>query len=319
MTGAHDQVGRLLALTPYLRTHPWVEVDEAARVFGVSPHQLIEDLRVLQFCGLPGGLPDDLIDIDLDAAYEEGVISVRNADFLDRPARLRADEAMGLLVALQAVGELADGPAADATASVLAKLTALLGAGTTPVRVELASGSQAVRDALASAVREGRRVRLTYDGLARGETSTPVVDPGPVVVRDGVAYLQAFSVERGAWRTYRLDRIAQVEPLETPAGEVGAAPQAAGGWFDDVSVDNEVTLRVDAGAAWVGEYYPTRRSTVLDDGTFEFVLPVADPRWLTGLLLQLGPAVRAVEPPEAAAEAVAQARAALAWYDTPAD
>src|SRR4051794_41943917 len=86
---ARDQVGRLLRLVPYLHGREQVPLDEAARVIGVAPEQLDKDLRVLFLCGLPGGYPDDLIDVDLDALEGEGVIRVSNADYLDRPLRRR--------------------------------------------------------------------------------------------------------------------------------------------------------------------------------------------------------------------------------------
>ena len=66
-SGAKDQVARLLTLVPYLHTHGQVRLDEAAAALGVEPDQLLGDLKVLLMCGLPGGYPDDLIDVDLDA------------------------------------------------------------------------------------------------------------------------------------------------------------------------------------------------------------------------------------------------------------
>ena len=57
--------------------------------FGVQPEQIVKDLNVLLFCGLPGLGMDDLIDVDLDALEGEGVIRVSNADYLARPLRPR--------------------------------------------------------------------------------------------------------------------------------------------------------------------------------------------------------------------------------------
>jgi proteasome accessory factor C len=79
---AKDQVARLLRLVPYLHARDQVSLDEAARALGVAPEQLEKDLRVLFLCGLPGGYPDDLIDVDLDALEGDGVIRVSNADYL---------------------------------------------------------------------------------------------------------------------------------------------------------------------------------------------------------------------------------------------
>ena len=71
-SGAKDQVARLLTLVPYLHARDSVRLDEAAVALGVSPHQLLKDLKVLLMCGLPGGYPDDLIDVDLDALEDPG-------------------------------------------------------------------------------------------------------------------------------------------------------------------------------------------------------------------------------------------------------
>ncbi len=66
-SGAKDQVARLLTLVPYLHSHPQVRLDETAAAVGSTPEQVVKDLGVLLMCGLPGGYPDDLIDVDLDA------------------------------------------------------------------------------------------------------------------------------------------------------------------------------------------------------------------------------------------------------------
>ena len=63
---AEEQVARMLRMVPYLSAHQGVAVTEVARVFGTTPNQVIRDLEVLQFCGLPGGYHDDLFDVDID-------------------------------------------------------------------------------------------------------------------------------------------------------------------------------------------------------------------------------------------------------------
>ena len=51
--------------------------------------------------------PGDLIDIDMDAVDGEGVIHLSNADYLTRPLRLSADEALALVLALRTLREIA--------------------------------------------------------------------------------------------------------------------------------------------------------------------------------------------------------------------
>jgi len=300
------QVARLLTLAPYLQQRGCVDVAEVAADFGVSSRQILNDLQVLMMCGLPGGLPDELIEIDIDLAREEGVIYLKNSP-MNRPLRFTRDEAVSLMVAVEAVREVADAATVRAAEAVIDKLSALLGE-TPPVRIDVAAGGDEVRGCLAEAIEGHRQVRLTYDGLARRGTTMPVVDPVGIESRDGASYLVAWALDRGDWRSYRLDRIADAESTGEPVTDHGAPPDAVGA-VDDVP--RTVTLDLDAGAAWVAEYYPTREVTNLPDGGVKVVLPVADPGFITGLLLRLGPYVRAVDPPSAAVDALDEARAAL--------
>jgi len=304
-----DQVSRLMTLVPYLCQRDWVNLPDVAADFGVSPRQVLADLEVLVMCGLPGGLPDDLIEIDLDVARSEGLVRLHNAP-LDKPLRLRRDEATSLIVAVEAVREVADADTAAVAERVLGKLAALVGDATIGVSIDLAAGDSAVRDTLRAAIDGGRQLRLTYDGAARRETTHPAVDPVSVEVCDGASYLVAWAIEREGWRTYRLDRIAAAEPTGLPVTDHGTSPVMER-WFDEAS-ENTVRLDLDADASWVAEYYPTRGVSQLDDGGLAVTLPVGDPRWLTGLLLRLGPRVRAVHPALAGADALREARLALA-------
>ena len=90
MSGAREQVSRLLALAPYLQVRTDVSLSQVAADFGVTPEQIRKDLGVLWMCGLPGLTPDKMIDVDFEAIEEdpEGVVRIDNADFLARPVRL---------------------------------------------------------------------------------------------------------------------------------------------------------------------------------------------------------------------------------------
>ena len=316
MSTSQDQVGRLLSLIPYLQAHPGVTVEEAAGTFGVPPAQIVRDLKIAWMCGLPGGLPDDLIEIDMDAVEGAGRIVLSNADYLSRPMRFTRDEAMSLVVALRVVAEVAAGDAGLAVRGALAKLEALADtADTRRVAIRVESGAGTVRAALTSAIDEGARVRLVYDGLTRGRTTNPLVDPVRIDLRDGAAYLQAFSLDRDAWRTYRLDRIVTVKSTGEPVAEHGPAPAPVREWFDDRSADNSVTLALRPGAQWITEYYPTVPTPGGLRAPEGFVLAtfrVADPRWLTSLLLRLGDSARVVSPAGSGDEAARRARETLA-------
>ncbi|MGB3953801.1 MAG: WYL domain-containing protein [Brooklawnia sp.] len=312
MSTSAEQVARLLAMVPYLRVNPGVPIAEVAKHFATTPRQVMADLRVLWMCGLPGGLPDDLIEIDMDAAEGEGVVHLGNVDYLTRPLRFTPDEAVSLVVALQAIAELATGPLKQAAETASAKLAEVTGQHE-PVLLAVSTGDEELRERLVSAIRAGERVQLTYDGAARGETTTPLVDPADVQMRDSAAYLQAWSLQRRAWRTYRLDRIVEVTPTGEPAEPHGPVPDLPEGWFD--ASDGAVTLELSPAAAWVAEYYPVLSVEQLASGRLRVRLAVSDPAWLDSLLLRLGDQVAAIDPVDAGAGAARAAAEALRITD----
>ncbi|MET0999512.1 MAG: WYL domain-containing protein, partial [Marmoricola sp.] len=76
MSGAREQVSRLLALVPYLQSRTDMSLAQVAAEFGVDPDQIMSDLKVLWMCGLPGLTPDKMIEVDFEAIEDdpEGVV-----------------------------------------------------------------------------------------------------------------------------------------------------------------------------------------------------------------------------------------------------
>lgn len=306
MSTSADQVARLLALIPYVQARPGVTLDETAAAFSISHKQLLADLWVAFMCGLPGGMPGDLFEVDMDAAEGIGVIRLTNAEILSKPLRLVPHEVATLRLALQAVRELAAPESYGAIDSASAKLLAMSWEEAPPAVVSNVTGDETIRQGLVDALNAGRRVRLTYDG-ARGDTTEPIVDPARIMVRGGFAYLEAWSVERGGWRSYRLDRIVSVH-LTGERSESHGEPPKRGDWLSE-AVTFEVTLRISPSAAWIVEYYPVARR----EGD-QVTLRVSDPMWLRQLVLRLGAEAIVVDPVSAQDDAVRAARDALAAY-----
>ena len=312
---ARDQVGRLLRLVPYLHGREQVSLEEAARVIGVPPEQLDQDLRVLFMCGLPGGLPDDLIDVDLDALEGEGVIRVSNVDYLARPLRLTPTEATAIIVALRALRSGAAGETRDVVDRALAKLEAAAAEGVPLVDPgDDAPRTLALRADLEEAVRRGRQVRLTYYVPARDEESDRVVDPHALVSHHGVDYLDAWCHSAGAPRLFRLDRIHEATVLDTPLSSEPRAPRDLSDGIVDDEEATTVTLRVQPQARWIEEYYAVEAVRPQSDGGSEVELLVADERWLRRLLLRLAPYVTVVAPAGYGDGAAAEIRRALDLY-----
>ncbi|MET0693118.1 MAG: WYL domain-containing protein [Propionibacteriaceae bacterium] len=311
------QVRRLLSLVPYLRKHDGAAMGDVARRFGITVKTLREDLSVLWMCGMPGLSPGDLIDIDMDAVDGEGVIHLTNADYLTRPLRLAADEALALVLALRTLREVAGPGERDAIDRALTKLETASGAANTleHASVNVIAGRDEIQARINDALRRGLRLDLTYDVASRAETTRRMVDPLRVFILEGYGYLEAYCYSAAALRTFRLDRIAAVEVTDIPieAHDVKLKDLSTG-WWDTLRDAPLVTLELTRGAAWVAEYYPSEHVVAHPDGGMTISLRVTDPAWLRGLLLRLGGGARVVAPVEAGDSAAEAAQEALDQY-----
>ncbi len=306
MSGARDQVARLLALVPYIQSRREVELDQAASDFGVSQAQIGKDLNVLWFCGMPGLGMGDLIDVDMDALEGEGVIRLSNAEYLSRPLRLDSSEASALIVALRALREGSADDVRPIVDRTLNKLEAAAGDGAAvAAQVDIRMPQEAgrlthLRDQLTRAVDERRQVRLDYYVPTRDESTERVVDPLQVVTAGGNTYLEAYCHLAEDQRLFRLDRISTAEVLDSQVDEhADLEPRdLADGIFQPSGADLLATLRLAPEARWVSEYYPIEDTKELREGGLTVRLRVGDPAWLTRLMLRLGASAELVDPPE---------------------
>jgi proteasome accessory factor C len=320
---AKEQVARLLTLVPFLHARGQVRLEDAARALGVDPEQLVRDLKVLLMCGLPGGYPDDLIDVDLDALEGEegdGVIRVSNADYLARPLRLSPTEATAIIVALRALRNGAGDDTREVVDRALSKLEAAAAEGSAAAQIDPGDEPPApdlsrLEARLREAAEQRRQVHLSYYVPSRDEQSERTVDPRGVVTAHGFAYLDAWCHSAEAPRLFRLDRIHEAEVLDRPIETPPEAPRDLGdGLFSRSADTTTVTLHLGPAARWVVEYYPVEEVRPQDDGSLEVDLLVADERWLQRLLLRLAPHARVVSPQEFTESFLTAARATLSLY-----
>ncbi|MDR1852440.1 MAG: WYL domain-containing protein [Propionibacteriaceae bacterium] len=304
--GSSERVARLLALVPYLqRQGGFADLAQTAQMLGVSVEQLRKDVRLLQFVGEDMRSPGALIDIDLEG-LNEGDIFLSNADFLSKPMRLSADEAVSLEVGLRALAELGGAEVSAAAKSALAKISAASAAA--PIDMSLDAGEQGA--ALEKAAAENLVVEIGYQ--RGGEERHARIEPKRLSAKGGHVYLQAWNIEAGGWRSYRTDRITSVQATEERGQARGEPPALDDSWLSTAKAQ-KVKVKLAPEAAWVEEYWPTT-SVVHTDGGLEVELNVVDPNWFAHELLRLGPAVLGVDPREAAAGAAQLARQALENY-----
>jgi proteasome accessory factor C len=315
VSGATDHLPRLLALVPWLLSHPDTPVAEVAQRFDVDEKQIRKDLDLLWMCGLPGHGPGDLMDV----VYDGDRVSLSNADTIGRPLRLTADEALALVAALRALLGVPGLVETGAVDRALAKLEAAAGGvvsgGDVAVAPEVLADPQVVAT-VADALAAGRRLRLTYWVPARDEASEREVDPIRMFTSDGVPYLVGWCRRVDDVRTFRLDRALDVVATDVEADVPAEARARAldAGMFTPAPDDRRVTLELDRRARWVADYYPCESVSERTDGGLTVTLRSQDEAWIRRLALGLAGAGRVTDPPEVAAAVRAEALEALGNY-----
>lgn len=288
-TSASDRVARLLAIVPWIATHDGPTVDEICERFAVSRRKLLEDLDALMYVGVPPYTPDTLIEVTIEGDR----VWLRFADVFARPLHLTPEQGLALVAAGAASQGLPGGDREGPLATALAKLAGVLGVEPgEAVSVTLGETRPGVLEALRSAVADQRRVRLDYYAYGRDERSTRDVDPHAVVAHGGAWYLHGHCHQAGDRRLFRVDRVVDVEVLDTtfeaPPEPDGDSPLVLAPGIP------RVTLDLAPAARWVIETYPVDEVTEIERGWLRVRMPVTATPWLERLLIRLGADARVV-------------------------
>jgi proteasome accessory factor C len=315
MVTSAERLRRLLALVPYVVARRSVGLAETAATFGMTERELIDDLNLAWCVELKS--PEPFCPIDL--SYEDGEITISQAESIARPLRLAADEAIALLVALRTLAEA--GGDGDAVASLAAKIEDAAGASAAAssqvtIQIDPPNGP-GVPAALNDALTAGKRVHLRYYVPSRDEATERDVDPIRMLIIEGRTYLKGWCRRAEGVRTFRLDRILDVAVLDVPAEvhEEAESVVADAQLFRPSESDVRAELELAPGARWVTEYYPCESRTELGEGRLRVVLRTQDTSLVRRLALRLGEEARVIGPAELAEEVRDAAAAALALYD----
>ena len=313
-----ERLQRLLALVPYVMSRKAVGLAETAAAFGVSEHELVDDLNMLWCVELRA--PDPYCPIDL--SYEGGEIVVSQAESMGRPLRLAVDEASALLVALRMLAEVPGLEDRSALSRLIAKLEAAAGeaaavSAQVAVQVDIPDeGAEGYAAQIRAAVAAKRRLHLRYYVPGRDEATERDVDPMRLHIVEGRPYLEAWCLRAEGMRLFRLDRVLSLDVLDVPAAPPAEAQpvDVDQGLFRPSPGDVPVVLELSAAGRWVAEYYPCESVTDLDDGRLRVVLRTPDTGWVRRLALRLGEDGRVVSPASLVSEVRKTANAALANY-----
>ena len=315
MVTSAERLRRLLALVPYVAARRVVGLAETAATFGMTERELIDDLNLAWCVELRA--PEPYCPIDL--SYEDGEISITQAESIARPLRLAADEASALLVALRMLAEA--GGDGDAVARLIAKIEDAAGAAGAPsaqVAIQIEHpNARGMTATLGAALTAGKRVHLRHYVAKRDEATERDVDPMRLLVVDGRTYLEGWCRRAEGVRLFRLDRMLSVDVLDVPAEvpETAEPVDVDAGLFTASPTDVLVELELGPAARWVAESYPCETVTDLGDGRLRIGLRTPDTTWLRRFVLRLGEDARVVSPAVLADEVRKTAAAALAQYE----
>ena len=315
MVTSAERLRRLLALVPYVAARRVVGLAETAATFGMTERELIDDLNLAWCVELRA--PEPYCPIDL--SYEDGEISISQAESIARPLRLAADEASALLVALRMLAEA--GGDGDTVARLIAKIEGAAGAAgavSSQVTIQIDHpNARGMAATLNAALAAGKRVHLRHYVWSRDEATERDVDPMRLLVVEGRTYLEGWCRRAEGVRLFRLDRVMSVDVLDLPAEipETAEPRDVDAGLFKASPSDVLVELELAPAARWVPEYFPCESVTELTDGRQRIALRTPDTTWVRRLALRLGEDARVVSPAALADEVRASAAAALALYE----
>jgi predicted DNA-binding transcriptional regulator YafY len=173
--------------------------------------------------------------------------------------------------------------------------------------------------ALVTAVRKRERVTIGYAAISRAQAETRAIDPYGIVHHAGEWYVVGHCHKRGDVRTFRIDRIANLEAV----GETFAIPDG----FDLEAYRRErlyvpsadsVNVRVrlaPLAVTRIGANWPVGEVTINDDGSAELLVDCDGFEWVTSWVLTFGRHAEIAAPEEArqaVRERIAKIRSELA-------
>lgn len=287
-----SRLSRILALIPYVLEKESADVSEILGRFDYSEEQLTRDLNTVFVCGLPGYGPGDL----MEAYIDEDEVIIDAADYFTRAPRLTSTETLGLLAAGMTVIGMGEGT--PALESAVRKLTkAVMPEASSALVVDVVDESENV-GILRSAAAERKVVQITYRSVGKEETTNREVEPWTVFTTLGRWYVMGHCRLVDGERTFRVDRIRDLEVTDETFERPQRVPEPGVGY---TASEDDVVCTIDlyAKALWVLEYYPVEvlrqsgRSTRIRFSAPDAEVPAR-------LLLRLGQDARLVKGAEVA-------------------
>ncbi|MGE0708823.1 MAG: helix-turn-helix transcriptional regulator [Planctomycetota bacterium] len=316
MSNPVPRLRRLLSIIPMIQRRGEVGLDELQRTLGVSKRELQGDLNAIMLCGVPPYLPNDYISVFVDGDR----VTIDYAEHFSRPARLTLQEALALRLAIARLQVPEDGPLYEAAQELLAALDRMmLGADFASLEGRIETDAQDARASLGlidQAVAQRRALCFTYYSPSSERITRRTVLPYGRGDRLGNQYLIGHCQDRGEVRTFRVDRVSELElqdapPFELPEGFDLEAHLAAIGPRPGEGAQLRVRF-VEAIAGYETEDAPDRDVEHLPNGDVVISRSCGSVEYAVNDCLHSGELAEVLEPAAAREQLKARLRAFLA-------
>lgn len=306
VNASQQRLSRQLNLIPYIFARGTVNLELAAQDLGTTRRQISKDLHTLWMCGLPGYGPGELIDLEFstEELADCESVSVSHTAGMNRPVRLTSEEALSLELALHHAAHTAHPTSAVLIQEAVELLRGAREESTAP------DYGEPMLEIVDQALAAQRLLHFSYGNETTGTVRRRVVLPVRIFHQVNRFYIDAWCIDAQAYRTFRYDRIHDVQLGESPDdATLGHLANAAAKKAPQAQYE---PVRFVDGAQWFSEENMfTELHT--DDGVLNGKLRYYDPAWRNRVLLGHSDKVRTTRA-ETAAELAEIAGATAAKY-----
>ena len=291
---------RIIRILVEIKCRPHQTIDELIAKLGVSRARYYEDRKLLDQLGFRFHFERRsrgfVIDQDRYLPTPDLALSERMALILAVRHLCSLGDSTLSHQAVEAARKLIsglDGSLPDAMSALFEDITITEGFGC----------DAAILEKLNQALSESRRIRMVYSKPSSSAPSVYEIDPYCLTVQHRSLYLEAYSVDRRAIRTYRVNRIREIQftPMHFCRQEDYDFGKRNRWTFSVFAGENpqQVTVRFTPHARpYIEEsfWHHSQKVTKTDNGSILFTVTVAEPREVLWWALGWGSDAEIIEP-----------------------
>jgi proteasome accessory factor C len=298
LSGA-DRYNFMLALTGYLISHRQQRLADLAKHFQVSEKEIKSAVVTISLSGVGLYRPDELFFLDYDL-LEEDIVDLSFAPTLEAVPRLSTRQAAAIASGLAYLVDLVD----PEDQVHINELLEILGEGALSTK-ELPFMVQPTRGdgdlaLVRQAVAESRAISCSYIN-ASGEVSNREIEPQLLESRESNWFVRGFCRTNAEPRVFRLDRMRQIELLET-FNERPTSSGDASQIYEVRDTDTEILFEVEPEAfGLIADYKPEHE--ISGNNAVQVKIPIGELETLGRIVSRYSGKVRVLAP-ETARQAV---------------